>query len=404
MAESHDTNALPVAHAADPSDVVARLETVLGGAGSGIPLHEPSLEGNAGAYVKDAIESTFVSSVGAYVDRFEEMLADMCGARRAVAMVNGTAALHIALLLAGVQPGDEVLLQTLTFVATANAVTYCGARPHLCDSEDVSLGLDAEKLDRHLSQIADHRGENLVNRHTGRRLAAIAPMHVFGHAVDLDALREVAARWSLPLVEDAAEALGSRYKERPIGAGARYATLSFNGNKIVTTGGGGAFLTDDEELGCRAKHLTTTAKVPHRWRFDHDAVGFNYRLPNLNAALGVAQLERLPDFLAAKRRLADRYRLAFADLTGASIVEEPPGSQSNYWLNALRLDRPDPSLRDAVLRATNDAGYQTRPVWTPMHRLAIYADCPRMDLSVAETLEASLVNLPSSQKLDNFGD
>jgi perosamine synthetase len=384
----------------DIAEVLRRLEAVVGRPLGKMPLHEPTLDGQAWAYVKDALDSTFVSSVGAYVDRFEAMLAEICGVRRAVAVVNGTAALHVALKLAGARPGDEVLLQTLTFIATANAVSYCGAVPHFCDSEDRSFGLDAEKLDRHLGEIAERQGDALVNRLTGRRLAAILPMHVFGHPVDLDALGEVSARWGLPVVEDAAEALGSAYKGRPIGGGGLLSTLSFNGNKIVTTGGGGAILTNDEALGRRAKHLTTTAKLPHRWRFDHDEIGFNYRLPNLNAALGVAQLERLPAFLEAKRRLAERYLQAFAGLPGASVVAEPEGTVSNYWLDTLRLDRPDAALRDALLEATNDAGYLTRPVWTPMHELAVYAGCPRMDLSVAEALEASLVNLPSSQGLE----
>jgi perosamine synthetase len=262
------------------------------------------------------------------------------------------------------------------------------------------MGLDPAKLDAHLLEIAEPAHGGARNRLTGRRLAAVVPMHVFGLPVDMAELRAVAGRWGIPIVEDAAEALGSRIDGRPVGGDGLLATLSFNGNKIVTSGGGGAILTNDPGLARRAKHLTTTAKVPHRWRFDHDEVGYNYRLPNLNAALGVAQLERLADFVAAKRRLAARYRDAFADLNGASIVADPPGCESNAWLVALKLDRPDAAHRDALLEALNDAGYMARPVWTPMHRLAIYADCPRMDLSVAEALEASLVNLPSSAGLE----
>ena len=383
----------------DPADILSRLETVLGPAGGGfIPLHEPRLDGNARAYVNDALDSTFVSSVGAYVDRFEAMLAEACGVRRAVAVVNGTAALQVALQLAGVAPGDEVLVPALTFVATANAVAHLGAAPHFCDSEDVSLGLDAARLDAHLERVATRRGDALVNRETGRRLAAVVPMHVFGLPVDMAALTRVAARWGLPIVEDAAEALGSRAHGRPVGGDGLLSVLSFNGNKIITTGGGGAILTNDDALADRAKHLTTTAKVPHRWRFDHDAVGYNYRLPNLNAALGVAQLERLPDFVAAKRRLAARYRAAFSDLPGAAIVPDPPGCESNAWLIALCLERRDEDCRDAILGATNDAGYMTRPAWTPLHRLPMYADAPRMALPCAEALAASLINLPSSAR------
>lgn len=359
-------------------------------------LHEPRLAGNEWLYVKECLDSGWVSSVGAFVDRFERELAARAGVGHAVAVVNGTAALHVCLLLAGVRPGDEVLAPALTFIATINAISYCGARPHFVDSDPHTLGLDPAALEAHLRQIAEIRGGTCVNRHTGAPLRAVVPMHVFGHVVDMAALLAVAERWRLAVVEDAAEALGSSRDGRPAGSFARLAALSFNGNKITTCGGGGAVLTDDEDLARRARHLTTTAKRPHPWAFEHDAVGFNYRLPNINAALGVAQLEQLAGFVAAKRRLAETYRAACA-AAGLAFVGEPAGCRSNYWLNAVLLD--DIGQRDAVLAATNQAGYMTRPAWTPIHQLAIYGDCPRAALPVVEDLAARLVNLPSGAAL-----
>lgn len=359
-------------------------------------LHEPRLAGNEWIYVKECLDSGWVSSVGAFVDRFERELAARAGVGHAVAVVNGTAALHVCLLLAGVRPGDEVLAPALTFIATINAISYCGARPHFVDSDPGTLGVDPAALEEHLRQVAEIRGGTCVNRHTGATLRAVVPMHVFGHVVDMAALLAVAERWRLAVVEDAAEALGSSRDGRPAGSFARLAALSFNGNKITTCGGGGAVLTDDEDLARRARHLTTTAKRPHPWAFEHDAVGFNYRLPNLNAALGVAQLEQLAGFVAAKRRLAETYRAACA-ATGLAFVGEPAGCRSNYWLNAVLLD--DIAQRDAVLAATNQAGYMTRPAWTPIHQLAIYGDCPRAPLPVVEDLAARLVNLPSGAAL-----
>ena len=369
-----------------------------GGGGRPVALHEPWFGGREREYVLDCIDTGWVSSVGAYVDRFERAVAQACGVARAVATVNGTAALHVALLLAGVRPGDEVLIPTLTFVATANAVSYCGATPHFVDAEPESLGMDPDRLEAHLAAIVvPGPGGGAVNRVTGRRLAAMAPMHVFGHPARIGRLAAVAARFGIALVEDAAESLGSTQGGRPLGGRGLVGAVSFNGNKIVTTGGGGAVLTDDEGLADRAKHLTTTAKLPHRWAFDHDAVGFNYRLPNINAALGCAQLERLDEFVALKRTLAARYAAALAGVAGARFLAEPPDCRSNYWLNAVLLD--DPADRDRALAALNDAGFAARPCWTPMHRLPMYAGCPRDGLAVAEDIAARLVNLPSSPAL-----
>ncbi len=380
-----------------PQAIVRAISDVIGTAPAA--LHEPRFRGNEWAYLKECLDSTFVSSVGKFVDRFEAELAAYTGAKRAVAVVNGTAALHVALRLAGVEPGDEVLLPALTFIASANAVAYCNATPHFVDSEARSLGMDALALRAHLRDNTEQRGGLCIHRHTGKVIRAMVPMHTFGHPVDIDALLAVAHDHGLKLVEDAAESLGSTVGGRHTGTFGQTGTLSFNGNKTITTGGGGAILTNDLELGARAKHLTTTAKLPHRWAFNHDEVGYNYRLPNLNAALGCAQLEQLPQFLAEKRRLFEYYRARFEGMHGLQLVAEPAGCRSNYWLQALLLDEAVADQRDAVLTATNAQGQMTRPVWTLMHRLEPYGRAPRAPLPVAESLERRLINIPSSAGL-----
>lgn len=380
-----------------PHAILHALRAVVGNGPAA--LHEPRFRGNEWEYLKACLDSTFVSSVGPFVDRFERELEAFTGAKRAVAVVNGTAALHVALQLAGVEQGDEVLLPALTFIATTNAVAYCNATPHFVDSDERTLGMDAAALREHLRAAGEMRGGQCVNRHTGRVIRAMVPMHAFGHPVDVDGLLAVAHDFGLRVVEDAAESLGSTLGGRHTGTFGLLGTLSFNGNKTITTGGGGAILTNDAELGAHAKHLTTTAKVAHRWNFVHDEVGYNYRLPNLNAALGCAQLEQLPDFLADKRRLFERYRAAFADVPDVRLVAEPPGCRSNYWLQTLLLDESLAAQRDAVLALTNDAGLMTRPAWTLMHRLAPYAGAPAAPLPVAESLERRLINLPSSAGL-----
>ncbi|MCC6250065.1 MAG: LegC family aminotransferase, partial [Rubrivivax sp.] len=347
--------------------MVQAVRAVLGKPQGTIALHEPEFGGREWDYVKECIDTGWVSSVGSYVDRFERDLSAITGARHAVATANGTAALHICLLLAGVAAGDEVLMPALTFIATANAVSYAQATPHFVDSEERSLGVDARALDAYLGEIAERRDGRTFNRRTGARMRALVVMHVFGHPCDLDALADVAARWGLVLIEDAAESLGASYKGRHTGNVGQLAALSFNGNKVVTTGGGGAVLSNDAALGRRAKHLTTTARVPHRWNFLHDEVGYNYRLPNLNAALGCAQLEQLASFVERKRRLAARYAEAFAGVPGVHVLREPPQTRGNYWLNALVLDEANAARRDDLLAALNDAGYMSRPLWTLMH-------------------------------------
>jgi len=386
-----------VRRAACAPRILEALRTVVGT--GPVALHEPHFAGNEWRYLKECLDSTYVSSVGRFVDRFEEQLAAYTGVRHAVAVVNGTAALHVALRLAGVQAGDEVLVPALTFVATTNAVSYCGATPHFVDSEERTLGVDPQALRAYLRSTAEIRDGTCVNRHTGRAIRALVPMHVFGHPADIEGLLGVAHDFALVVIEDAAEALGSFYHGVHTGSLGLFGTLSFNGNKTITTGGGGAILTNDAQLARAAKHLTTTAKVPHRWEYRHDTVGFNYRLPNLNAALGCAQLEQLPRLLAAKRRLHERYATAFAAVSGVTLLREPAGCRSNYWLQTLLLDPPFAAERDEVLALTNDSGFMTRPVWVLNHRLPMYQHCPRMPLAVAESLERRIVSVPSSAQL-----
>ena len=382
----------------DCQQVVDALRGVIDG-DNFVPLHEPVFAGNEWDYVKECLDTGWVSSVGSYVDRFEEMLAEFVGVKRAVAVVNGTAALHVCLQLCGVGRDDEVLMPGLTFIATANAVSYLGAIPHFVIREVRTLGVDPARLEQYLSSIAEVRDGFCINRETGRVIRAVVPMHTFGHPVDLDPLAELCDRFCLQMIEDTAESLGSYYKRRHTGNWGRMSALSFNGNKIMTTGGGGAILTNDEELGMLAKHITTTAKVPHRWEFEHDMVGYNYRMPNLNAALGCAQIEQLPGFLVKKRKLAERYRQAFAEVPGVRFVEEPDFANSNFWLNSLKLEGEAVDQRDELLAATNDAGIMTRPIWKLMPELKMFANCPSMDLAVARDLERRILNIPSSASL-----
>ncbi len=358
-----------------------------------IPLHAPVFLGRERELVLDTIDSTYVSSIGAYVDRFEKDMADFTASPMAVAVMNGTAALHIALKLAEVLPGDLVVTQPLTFVATCNAIKYCNAEPLFVDVDRHTLGLSPTALDAWLSEHAliDDHGD-CRTRVGHRRIRVCLPMHTFGHPVELDALITVCERWHLILVEDAAESLGSYYKGRHTGNFGKIGVLSFNGNKILTTGGGGMLLTD-KTIGNRAKHLTTTAKIPHPYEFIHDEVGYNYRLPNLNAALGCAQLEQLPAFLTSKRTLAARY-IEFFKGSDLQPIIEPNDCISNYWLNGIICQ--DGAQRDALLKSTNDAGVMTRPIWALMTRLTIWANTLRGPLENAEWLEARVVNLPSS--------
>lgn len=376
-----------------------RLRSVLGEPDGFVPLHAPEFLGEEEALVADCIRTGWVSSVGKYVDQFERDLAEICGTRHAVAVVNGTAALEVALRVVGVQPGNEVLMPSLTFIATANAAYHLGAVPHFVDADANRLGLDPVALHSHLCKIAEIRGGASYNRETGRRIAAVVPMHVFGHPADMAGLTEVATEFGLALVEDAAESLGSLICGRACGSFGRIGAFSFNGNKILTTGGGGAIVTDDEVLACHAKHLTTTAKTPHPWVFHHDEIGYNYRLPNINAALGVAQLAQLDKRLAQKRALAEAYIAAFTGHPDVAVLAEPAGTRSNYWLNSLVLAPHAAGARDTVLSVLNAAGLMARPVWEPLHTLAIWTDMPRGPLPVTQDLAARIVNIPSSAGL-----
>jgi aminotransferase in exopolysaccharide biosynthesis len=359
-----------------------------------IPLHAPRFESNEMKYVVEALKSTFVSSVGQHVNEFEQKIAEFTGAHYVVATNNGTAALHTALHLAGVQCGDEVITQPLTFVATCNAIRYCGAEPVFVDVERTTLGLSPEAISAFLDEHAEVRSDGLCwNRQSNRIIRAVVPVHNLGFPARAVAIGEVCARHNITLIEDAAESLGSFRDGIHTGRAGCMGTLSFNGNKIITTGGGGAVITDDETIADNAKHLTTTAKQPHPWLFLHDEVGFNYRLPNLNAALGCAQIERLQDYVERKRGLANSYQQWFADKE-PELVLEPQGARSNYWLNAVLLK--DREERDSFLKYTNERGVMTRPMWTPMHTLPMYQNCQRGDVTISENIESRLVNIPSS--------
>ena len=365
-----------------------------------IALHEPSFNGNEWLYLKECLDSTFVSSVGKFVDRFEFDLAEFTGAKHSVAVVNGTAALHIALKVAGVKTGDEVIMPALTFVAQANAVNYCNATPHFVDCEKHSLGVDASKLRDYLINFTEQRSNQCLNKSTGRVIRALVPMHTFGHPADIDGLLSIAKDFNIILLEDASESLGSYFNGKHTGTFGLLGTLSFNGNKTITTGGGGAILTDNKDLAKYAKHLTTTAKLPHTWEYRHDEIGYNYRMPNINAALGCAQLEQLPLILANKRNLFENYKKAFKGIKGINLMIEPKNCKSNFWLQTLLLEESQSEHRDSILKATNDKGLMTRPAWILMHKLAPFHDCPRMDLSSAESISKRLINIPSSVKIN----
>ena len=360
-----------------------------------VPLHEPTFNEKEVDYVTDCIRTGWVSSVGKYVDRFEKDLAEFVGVRRAVAVVNGTAALHIALKIAGVKSGDEVIIPSLTFIATANAVSYLQAIPHFVDVSEKTLGMDAVKLEEYLNEISILQGNKLVNKKTGNNISAIVPMHTFGHPVDLDNLLSVCEKYNLSLVEDAAESLGSIYKGRHAGSYGIVSALSFNGNKIITTGGGGAILTNDEELADYAKHLTTTAKIPHQYEYEHSEVGYNYRLPNINAALGCAQLEKVDDFIIRKRALTNKYLEMFKDVDGVTVFTENKESFSNYWLQTLIID-PTIYNKNELLTFLNESGVMSRPIWKPLHELEPYIKCPKSDLSTTMLLKEKIINIPST--------
>lgn len=376
-----------------------------------IPLHAPVFAGNEKKYLEECIDTTFVSSVGKFVDLFEEKIAEYTGATKAVSCVNGTNALHLALQLVGVDRDTEVITQPLTFIATANAISYCGAHPVFLDVDMDTMGLSPKFLKSWLEQnveLREVKAEVKVkgalsqpqpyNRSTGRRISCCLPMHTFGHPCRIDEIIEICNEYNIPVVEDAAESLGSSFKGQHTGTFGKIGVLSFNGNKVITTGGGGMLLFKDDELAKRAKHLTTQAKVPHPWEFNHDAIGYNYRMPNINAALGLAQLEQLPKFLESKRKIAQSYKEFFSinQSLNQSIlfVDERPNAQSNFWLNCILLNTKDE--RDALLKFSNEAAVMTRPAWTLMNELPMFTDCETDGLNNAKDVASRLVNLPSS--------
>lgn len=357
-----------------------------------VPLHEPVFVGNERKYVNRCIESTFVSSIGEFVNKVEEKICEITGSKYAIATVNGTSALHIALMLAGVRKNTEVITQPLTFVATCNAIKYCGAEPVFVDIDSHTLGMSPESLRYFLENFTEKNNGKVFNKITKKQITAIVPMHTFGHPCKIDEIIKIANEYNLPVVEDAAESLGSFYKQKHTGTFGLLGILSFNGNKIVTAGGGGAILTNNENLAKKAKHLTTTAKIPHKWKYYHDELGYNYRMPNINAALLLAQLENLEFFVKQKRKLASIYKEFFKELD-IKFITEPKDAYSNYWLNAILFYTK--SERDKFLNLTNENKVQTRPAWTLMYKLPIYKNNFKAETPNAEYIEERLVNIPS---------
>ena len=362
-----------------------------------VPLSVPVFVGNEKKYLNECIDTTFVSSVGKFVDRFENNMAAYSGAKKAVVCVSGTNALHMAMMLVGVERDDEVLTQALTFIATCNAISYIGARPVFLDVDRSTMGLSPDAVKEWLCKNAEIRNGQCYNKNTNRRVKACVPMHTFGHPVRIEELVNICAEWHIELVEDAAESIGSKYKGKHTGLFGKVGALSFNGNKTITTGGGGMLLFMDEELGALAKHLTTQAKVPHRWEFKHDHIGYNYRMPNINAALGCAQLEHLDEFVADKRQTAAAYAEYFKDVDGVEFFTEPENSFSNYWLNVVIL--PDHDKQLEFLQETNDNGVMTRPIWELMTRLPMFENCEHDSLVNTIWFADRVVNIPSSVRL-----
>lgn len=362
-----------------------------------VPLHAPLFIGNEKKYLNECIDTTFVSSVGKFVDRFEEEIAAYTGAKKAVVCVSGTNALHMAMMLVGVEREDEVLTQALTFIATCNAISYIGAHPVFIDVDMETLGLSPKAVKSWLEKNAELRNGVCYNKKTGRRVKACVPMHTFGHPVKIDELVQICKEWHIELVEDAAESIGSLYKGKHTGTFGKVGAISFNGNKTITTGGGGMLLFQDEELGKLAKHLTTQAKVPHRWAFVHDHIGYNYRMPNINAALGCAQLENLERYVENKRETAQIYADFFKNIPDITFFTEPENCRSNYWLNVVMLK--DKAAQQEFLEYTNDHGVMTRPVWELMNRLEMFKHCESDGLKNTEWLADRIVNIPSSVRL-----
>ncbi|MBO7635467.1 MAG: LegC family aminotransferase [Paludibacteraceae bacterium] len=358
------------------------------------PLSVPVFIGNEKKYLNECIDTTFVSSVGKFVDRFENDMVAYTGAKRAVVCVSGTNALHMAMMLVGVERGDEVLTQALTFIATCNAISYIGAHPVFIDVDKTTMGLSPDAVKEWLINNGEIKNGQCYDKQTGRRVKACVPMHTFGHPVRIEELADICAEWHIELVEDAAESIGSKYKGIHTGLFGKVGALSFNGNKTITTGGGGMLLFNDEELASLAKHLTTQAKVPHRWEFKHDHIGYNYRMPNINAALGCAQLEHLDEYIADKRATAKAYDEFFKNVDGIDFFTEPADSFSNYWLNVVILK--DKDAQQKFLQETNDNAVMTRPIWELMNRSPMFEHCQHDSLRNTIWFADRVVNIPSS--------
>tara|TARA_Y100000588_G_scaffold365637_1_gene430485 strand:- start:120 stop:1307 length:1188 start_codon:yes stop_codon:yes gene_type:complete len=382
-------------------EVVRSIKGVLPSGRNSFPLHEPEFSDQELRHVRECIESGWVSYLGSHVERFEDAIANVVGRNFVISTVSGTAGLHLSLVALGVGEGDEVLTPALTFVATANSIALSGATPNFIDSDPETLGVDVEALKRYLLEVARPRadGKGIINRKTGNPITAIMPVHILGHPTDDDEIAAIARSYGLDIILDATESLGSRYKDVPAARNGLIAVLSFNGNKIITTGGGGAVLTDDMNLASRLRHIAATAQITSGWNTKHDAIGFNYRMPALNAALGLGQIQQLDNFVKRKRRLADLYRAAIAGVDGVKFVEEPCYATSNYWLNAIYVENEFPKGRDDLLKALHDEHILCRPAWTPMHMLEMYKDVPRARLTGAEEVARRLIQLPSGPGL-----
>ena len=374
--------------------IINGIRTVAGK--KNLPLHEPRFDENEIKNLQKCIDSSYVSTVGKYVDIFEKNISDFTGAKYAIAVVNGTSALHLALKLVGVDRNHEVICPSLTFIGTVNAISYLGAKPHFVDCEEETLGIDPLALSNWLEVISIKKGNKTFNKKTGRLISAIIPMHTYGHPAKIDQLLKISKEYNLNLVEDAAESLGSFYNKKHTGTFGKIGILSFNGNKIITTGGGGALLTDDSSLAKKAKHISTTAKVPHKWRYIHNEIGFNYRLPNINAALGCAQFEKIEIFLNSKRDLFNKYNEVFDSIEGIKLFKEPENSKSNYWLQTIILENGYENEFEIILENTNRNNIMTRPAWDLIHELEMYLDCPRSPLPVSKSLSKRIINIPSS--------
>lgn len=365
-----------------------------------VGLHEPFFDGNEIEYLTKCVKTTYVSSVGKYVDDFENMLSDFTGAKFSVAMINGTSALQIALKLSGVKANNEVIVPALTFVGTVNAISYNNAIPHFVDNEEKTLGIDFNKLLDYLSAITFQKNGECINKITGKVIKAIIPVHTFGHPVDIEKLIEISKKFNIKIIEDAAESIGSFYKGKHTGTFGQFGVLSFNGNKSITTGNGGAILTNDAKLAKKAKHLTSTAKIPHKWEYIHDEVGYNYRMSNINAALGCAQLEQISKILEAKRKLYDQYMDVFSRIPEITLFKEPKNCKSNYWLQTIILNKKMYKFQKSILQEINNQGINVRPPWNLLSDLDMYLSCPKMDLSCSRLLSQKLINIPSSPNIE----